>query len=85
MSAVEAPVLTVYGRSYCHLCSDMMAALEALKPQYGFVIEWVDIEDDDPLEARFGEWVPVLMAGDEEICHYHLDPLRLDAHFAQMR
>lgn len=78
-------VLTVYGRSYCSLCTDMLAALRNLQPHYEFRLDWVDIEDVDELEARFGEKVPVLMAGGEELCHYHLDHAKLDALFPQMR
>jgi thioredoxin reductase (NADPH) len=37
------------------------------------------------LETRYGEWVPVLMAGEEEICHYHLDPDKLRAYLAEKR
>lgn len=75
-------VLTVYGREYCHLCSDMVEALEALQPRYGFVLEVVDVDEDDALEQRYGTLVPVLMAEGKEICHYFLDPAALDAYFA---
>ncbi len=78
-------VLTVYGRSYCSLCEDMLTALEALRPCYGFGLDWVDIEDQEALEARYGEKVPVLMVGEVELCHYHLDRAKLDALFPQMR
>ena len=38
------------------------------------------IVDDDPaLVERFDELVPVLMLGELEICHYHLDSARLEA------
>ncbi|MEM7251643.1 MAG: glutaredoxin family protein [Pseudomonadota bacterium] len=66
------PVLTLYGHSYCHLCTDMIAALET-KRDLGFELELVDIEGRPELEARFGELVPVLMMGEHKICHYFLD------------
>lgn len=78
-------VLTVYGRSYCSLCKDMLTALETLRPRYGFRLDWVDIEDQEALEACYGDKVPVLMAGEVELCHYHLDRAKLDALFPQMR
>jgi glutaredoxin len=74
--------LTVYGREYCHLCSDMVEALEALQPRYGFTLEVVDVDEDEALEQRYGTLVPVLVAGGEEICHYFLDPAALDAYLA---
>lgn len=66
--------LRVYGRGYCHLCDDMVAALRALQESLAFQIELFDVDADSALEARFGERVPVLVdARGEEICHYRLD------------
>ena len=66
-------LLTVYGREHCHLCQDMLAALQELKPDYPFKLEVVDVDSDSDLQSRYGQRVPVLMAGNREICHYHLD------------
>lgn len=65
--------LTLYGHGYCHLCHEMLDALAPLQRQYRIEVAWVDIEGCVELEARFGERVPVLTAGDEEICHHRLD------------
>ena len=67
------PVLTLYIRTYCHLCDDMRAALSALHGQFDFELKEIDIDDDEGLEARFGEKVPVLARGGKEICHYFFD------------
>ena len=53
--------LTLYGRTYCHLCEDMKNALEPLRRGFSFVLHEVDIDSDPALEARFDELVPVLM------------------------
>jgi len=66
-------ILTVYGHSYCSLCEVMLSGLQSLRLELGFSLQWIDIEGDDALEQRFGELVPVLMMGDEKLCHYHLD------------
>jgi thiol-disulfide isomerase/thioredoxin len=66
-------LLTVYGREHCHLCQDMLAALQELKPDYPFQLEVVDVDSDSDLQSRYGQRVPVLMAGNREICHYHFD------------
>jgi len=79
-----AVVLTLYGREYCHLCHDMVAALDALRPDYAFTLEVIDVDDDMALEQRYGHLVPVLVGNDEEICHYHLDPAALGAYFAKI-
>lgn len=66
--------LTLYGRTYCHLCDDMAAALEKLRPAMDFSFRVEDVDADPALEARYGELVPVLVdAQGREICHYFLD------------
>jgi len=71
--------LTLYSREYCHLCQDMLAALETMRGEYGggFMIDVVDVDADAALQARYDELVPVLVAqvtGDvRELCHYVLD------------
>lgn len=42
-----------------------------------FSLATIDLEDHPELESRYGEWVPVLMAGTTELCHYHLDEAAL--------
>ncbi|MDD5329576.1 MAG: glutaredoxin family protein [Sulfuricella sp.] len=76
--------LTVYSREYCHLCHDMIAALDALRSAYPFSLQVVDVDDDEALEQRYGHLVPVLVANGEEICHYHLDPAALAAYFGRI-
>ena len=72
--------LTLYGRSYCHLCEEMATALSELQKSLDFTFTVVDVDADPAIEARFGELVPVLTdAEDREICHYFLDPAALRA------
>ncbi|MBK9605406.1 MAG: glutaredoxin family protein [Betaproteobacteria bacterium] len=75
----DRPHLVVYGRAYCHLCDDMVAALTALQEERGFSLEVVDVDADPELEARYDVLVPVLTLEGREICHYHLDREKLDA------
>ncbi|WP_374335821.1 glutaredoxin family protein [Leeia sp.] len=81
MSAL--PTLTLYIREYCHLCQDMLAILQQ-DYRGRFLLQVVDIEDDDDTEARYGQLIPVLMAGEHELCHYHLNRARLDAYLAEI-
>ncbi|TFW33320.1 glutaredoxin family protein [Massilia horti] len=67
---------TLYSRSYCHLCEDMLAALQALQGDgRRFEVEVVDVDADPALVARFDELVPVLFGAPDqpELCHYFLD------------
>jgi glutaredoxin len=67
------PTLTLYTRVGCHLCEDMEQQLELLQQQHGFSLNVVDIDADSYLKLRYGKRVPVLAAGEQEICHYHLN------------
>jgi thioredoxin reductase (NADPH) len=69
--------LTLYARPYCHLCEDMVQALVPYQRRYGFEVDVVDIDRDERLEALYGEKVPVLTDGQEELCHYFLDEAAL--------
>ena len=77
--------LTVYGRAHCHLCQDMIAALQEVRARLPFRLDIIDVDGDSILKSRYGELVPVLVAEGEEICHYHLDPVALDAYFTKIR
>ena len=79
------PQLKLYGRSYCHLCDEMLAALEPLRDEFGFAIDVVDVDSDAALEQRFGTLVPVLMHADTELCHYHLDAAKVRAYLVKIR
>ncbi len=67
---------TLYSRSYCHLCDDMLDALNALQTDtLRFRVEVIDVDADPALVARFDELVPVLFGdlSQSELCHYFLD------------
>jgi thioredoxin reductase (NADPH) len=74
--------LTLYMRSYCHLCEEMQVALAPWREKLGFQLKTVDVDSDPELVERFDTLVPVLMAGDQEICHYFLDEKALLGHFS---
>jgi len=70
------PPFTLYSRSWCHLCEDMLAALQSLAPAgRPFEVEVIDVDADPVLEERFNELVPVLYGrlDEPELCHYFLD------------
>ena len=73
MAEAQAPTLTVYSRSYCHLCDEMIVGLTALQPRFAFSLVIIDVDSDPALEARYGEHVPVLAHGLLELCRHRLD------------
>ena len=77
------PRLTVFVRRGCHLCTDMVQALERLRPELGFEYSQVDIDQNPDLLRQYDTRVPVLAAGDTEICYYFLEEQRLRTHFQE--
>ena len=75
--------LRVYVRHGCHLCDDMLMALEAMTVRWPFELEVIDISGDETLETLYGTRVPVLLGNDEEICYYFLDEEALQAYFSR--
>lgn len=78
---MSAPAFTLYGRKWCHLCDDMLAALEAWRPARDFSVTVVDVDSDPALEAKYDEIVPVLALGDRELCRYRFDAAAVAAIF----
>lgn len=79
------PRLTLYGRAYCHLCGDMLAALGRLRGELAFDLDVIDIDAEPSLERKYNELVPVLAGEAEEICHYFLDEPKLREYLARFR
>ena len=80
----SAPSLTVYSRTYCHLCDDMLAALQPLQARHGFALQVIDVDSDPDLEQRYGELVPLLMHGEHELCRYRLDAVAVTAYLVEI-
>jgi hypothetical protein len=76
--------LTVYGRTYCHLCDDMIAGLRAMQADCRFELEVIDVDSDPRLEERYGQLVPVLIGGGGELCHYHLDAAKVNDYLSKI-
>lgn len=77
---------TLYSRSYCHLCDEMLAQLQAHSGAYAFSVEVVDVDANPELLALYDELVPVLVGrkegqAEQKICHYFLDEAALKAFF----
>ncbi|MGV7209725.1 glutaredoxin family protein [Oxalobacteraceae bacterium A2-2] len=76
---------TLYSRSYCHLCQDMLEALLRLRtPERPFTVDVIDVDADPALVERYDELVPVLYASldQPELCHYFLDEDKVRAALA---
>lgn len=85
MAEQAGPALTLYSRTWCHLCDDMLSGLRSLQSGQPFALTVIDVDSDPALEQRFGEFVPVLMHGDRELCHYHLDSAAVTDYLRKIR
>ncbi|MEM9404194.1 MAG: glutaredoxin family protein, partial [Pseudomonadota bacterium] len=78
-----APTFTVFSRPGCHLCEQL---IEELLP---FVrgraeVRVIDIDDDSELVEAYSTRVPVLVFGEQELCHYHLDTAAVERTLASL-
>ena len=81
----ESAKLILYVRKDCHLCSEMISDLNKLQAKLCFYLQLVDVDSSPNLIEKYGEFVPVLMGKNEEICHFHLDFKALDAYLVKIR
>jgi hypothetical protein len=79
LTAQQAPRLTLLVRAYCHLCDEMREALTPLLSRFAFTVEEIDIDADGVLEDRWGDHVPVLLAGAQELCRHRFDAAAVTA------
>ncbi len=77
--------LILVSRSYCHLCHDMEADVGVLAREYPIALTVLDVDADPALEAKYDELVPVLLHGEVELCHYHLDEAKVREYLAGIR
>ncbi len=77
--------LTLYSREDCHLCEDMQNLLPSYLDEAGLSFDIVYIDNNSDLEQQYGTLVPVLKAGENEICHYFLDVKALQQYISEQR
>ncbi len=51
----------------------MEQALALLLEELGADVELIDVDENPLLEKKYGEYVPVLLHGDVELCRFVLD------------
>lgn len=76
--------LTLYSRIGCHLCEDMENLLPVYLGEAGISLNTIYIDRNSDLEQQYGTLVPVLKAGEKEICHYFLDVKALQQYISEI-
>lgn len=77
--------LTVYSRTWCHLCDELLTALRPICEEVGADIVVIDIDAHPEFEQMHGERVPVVLGGDTELCHHFLDTAAVRAYLLNFR
>jgi hypothetical protein len=74
------PVVTLYARPGCHLCTEARERIEEVRADRPFRLEEVDISLDPVLHRRYGERIPVVAVDGQELFELHVDPGGLRLH-----
>jgi glutaredoxin len=74
--------VTLYTRPGCHLCDEARADLERVRDEVEFLLDEVDITEDDALHARYLERIPVVALDGEELFDFYVDEEALRARLA---
>ena len=67
----------LYSRPGCHLCEEAREAIQAVRAERPFELREVDVSLDPGLHSRYGERIPVVELGGDELFEYHVDPAAL--------
>ncbi|MCW3039985.1 MAG: glutaredoxin 2 [Solirubrobacterales bacterium] len=65
--------VTLYGRPGCHLCADALEIVRRIAADHPFLLQEVDIEQDDALHKAYLERIPVLALDGEELYDFFVD------------
>jgi glutaredoxin len=68
-----AVLVTLYGKPGCHLCDEARAVVGEVLAGRDVELDEVDVTLDPVLERHYGERIPVLAVGGEELFEYVVD------------
>ena len=66
--------VTLVGATGCHLCASARSVIERVRAEVPFELEEIEITDDDELERRYRERIPVVLIDGEEAFTYFVHP-----------
>jgi glutaredoxin len=70
---MKQSVVTIYGRTGCHLCENVVNLLEPFKDQLNIEIEEILIDNHKELEALYGQLIPVVHIDGKHFSHFRID------------
>jgi glutaredoxin len=71
-------IVTIYGRTGCHLCEDALQVLESMKDE-------ILIDGDEELSRKYGEQIPVTLIDGEHHDFWRVDPERFKSSLEKHR
>ena len=69
-------LVTIYGRTGCHLCENALQLLQSMQDELNFQIEEILIDGNEELEKLYGEKIPVTHIDSVHHDFWRVDPER---------
>ena len=70
---MKQSVVTIYGRSGCHLCENVLNLLFPEKDQLNIEINEILIDNNKELEDLYGQLIPVIHVDGKYYSHFRID------------
>ena len=70
---MKQSVVTIYGRSGCHLCENVLNLLVPEKGLLNIEINEILIDNNKELEDLYGQLIPVIHVDGKYFSHFRLD------------
>jgi glutaredoxin len=78
-------LVTIYGRTGCHLCEDALKLLQSMQDELNFEIEEILIDGNEELEQLYGEKIPVTHIDGVHHDFWRVDPERFKSFLEKHR
>ena len=78
-------LVTIYGRTGCHLCEDALKFLQSMQDELNFEIEEILIDGNEELEKLYGEKIPVTHIDGVHHDFWRVDPERFKSSLEKHR
>ena len=69
-------LITIYGRTGCHLCESALAVLQSMQEELDFEIQEILIDGSEELEKLYGEKIPATQIDGVHHDFWRVDPER---------
>jgi glutaredoxin len=70
---MKQSVVTIYGRTGCHLCENAVNSLRSVKDQLNLEITEILIDNNKELEDLYGQLIPVIHIDGKYFSHFRIN------------